>query len=509
MTGPTIGELFAGYGGLGLGVTAALGGHVTWYSENDPGACQILAHRLPGIPNLGDITLIDWTTVPRVDILTGGSPCQDISNAGRRAGMTDGTRSNLWVAMREAIAHLRPSLVVWENVRGAFTAPAASSLEPCPGCVGDRLDQSPLSALGRVLGDLSDLGYDAVWHGLPASDIGAPHGRFRVFVVAHPRGEELARWAGLREGGPEGIGRGRPGHGSHPANLLPTPTTQDAANTGGPSQFERNTVPLNAAVTLLPSPRASDGEKGGPNQRGSSGDLMLPSAAMRLLPTPDSSNFNDGQSVEAYRERKERELAKGYNGNGGGTPLAMTVRLLPTPGAADGDGGHLSRSGERGDELLLGGVVKAHAEGRLLPTPRASDGPGGTSHGRTWSATDRSLHTVVHLGEVNTAAWGEYAECVARWEAITRPAPEPTAIGPKGGPRLAPAFSEWMMGLPAGWVTDPDIWRGFTDKKGKPASDSAIRNAQLHALGNGVVPQQAAAAVTYIVTTAARMAVTA
>jgi DNA (cytosine-5)-methyltransferase 1 len=140
----------------------------------------------PDAPNLGDITTIDWATVEPVDVITGGSPCQDLSAAGQRAGMTTGTRSNLWVAMREAIAILRPRLVVWENVRGAYSAPADSGVEPCPGCVGDRPGVS-MRALGRVLGDLSELGYDAVWHGLRAADVGAPHARFRVFVVANPK----------------------------------------------------------------------------------------------------------------------------------------------------------------------------------------------------------------------------------------------------------------------------------------------------------------------------------
>ena len=150
----TIGSLFAGFGGLDMAVEEAFGARTAWVSEIDPGACKVLAYRYPDAPNLGDVTRIDWATVPPVDIITGGSPCQDLSTAGRRAGMTDGTRSNLWVAMREAIAHLRPRFVVWENVRGALSADAHSDLEPCPGCVGDGGGEPALRALGRVLGDL-------------------------------------------------------------------------------------------------------------------------------------------------------------------------------------------------------------------------------------------------------------------------------------------------------------------------------------------------------------------
>lgn len=183
-----IGSFFTGYGGLDLAAEQAFNAETAWVSDIDPGACKILAERYPGIPNLGDITAIDWDTVEPVDIITGGSPCQDLSHAGKRAGMTDGSRSNLWVAMREGIAQLRPTYVVWENVRGAFSAAADSALEHCPGCMGDPEHRGAvLRALGRVLGDLSDLGYDAVWHGLRASDVGAPHARFRVFVIAWRR----------------------------------------------------------------------------------------------------------------------------------------------------------------------------------------------------------------------------------------------------------------------------------------------------------------------------------
>ena len=192
-----IGSLFSGYGGLDMAVEQVFGATTAWVSDVDKGACKILAHRYPEVPNLGDITTIDWATVEPVDIITGGSPCQDLSHAGKRSGMTEGTRSNLWVAMREAIAQLKPSIVVWENVRGAYSATADSDLEHCQGCMGDPADRGPiLRALGRVLGDLSDLGYDTQWHGLRAADVGAPHGRFRVFVVAWRR-DDAAPYADL------------------------------------------------------------------------------------------------------------------------------------------------------------------------------------------------------------------------------------------------------------------------------------------------------------------------
>lgn len=212
------GSLFSGYGGLDMAVNAVFGSSTAWVSDVDSGACKVLAHRFPGVPNLGDVTTIDWDLVVDVlgpiDILSGGSPCQDLSTAGRRAGMTEGTRSNLWVAMREGISRVRPRYVVWENVRGAYSARANSNLDWAAGLLDEReADQHPakedpaLRALGRVLGDLADLGYDAQWCGLRASDVGAPHQRFRVFLLAHTDqlGPHRSGSAGLeaRRGEPE------------------------------------------------------------------------------------------------------------------------------------------------------------------------------------------------------------------------------------------------------------------------------------------------------------------
>ena len=436
-----IGSLFSGYGGLDMGVSAALGGSVAWHVEFDTAPSKILAHHWPDIPNYGDVTAVDWQAIEPVDVLTGGSPCQDLSHAGRRAGMTEGTRSNLWVAMREAIAQLRPTLVVWENVRGAYSAGADSALEFCPGCMGEAWDRGPvLRALGRVLGDLSDLGYDARWHGLRAADVGAPHGRFRVFVVAYPAGNQ-GRFSngddgastftdvGGREWGQAQL-RGAPVHaaGDGAGSLLPTPSCSD---TNGAGQHGDGGLDLRTAVSLLPTPRATDGTHGGPNQRGSSGDLMLPSA-VHLLPTPAVNDMGAAYTPDEWDAWTDRMKAAHGNGNGHGKSLSIEAQRLPaTPD-------------------------------RCLPPCGAFDHP----------------HLLDECYGVNR--WGDYAPAIARWEhALGRPAPAPTETSPKGTPRLSAAFVEWMMGLPAGHVTDVP---GLT------------RNHMLKALGNGVVPQQAEAA---------------
>jgi DNA (cytosine-5)-methyltransferase 1 len=154
------GSLFTGYGGLDMAATAVLGCDTAWVCEVDPAAAALLAHRYPGVPNLGDITAVDWTQVEPVDVLVGGFPCQDISNAGNRAGI-EGERSGLWSYFADAIRVLRPRYVLIENVSALV-----------------------VRGLDRVLSDLAEIGFDAEWATVRASDVGAPHGRARVFIAA-------------------------------------------------------------------------------------------------------------------------------------------------------------------------------------------------------------------------------------------------------------------------------------------------------------------------------------
>ena len=143
------------------GLDLAAGGELAWYAEIEPAACQVLAAHYPNVPNLGDITKIDWTSVPPVDILTGGYPCQPFSHAGNRKGKDD--ERHLWPYVRDAIAILRPGQVILENVSGHLSL-----------------------GFSQVLMDLAAIGFDAEWGTLRASDVGAPHGRNRLFIVAHP-----------------------------------------------------------------------------------------------------------------------------------------------------------------------------------------------------------------------------------------------------------------------------------------------------------------------------------
>lgn len=381
-----IGSLFSGVGGLDLAVESFFDADTVWHCEFDPEPSKVLAARWPDVPNLGDITQVDWATVAPVDILCGGFPCQDLSLAGRRKGLRPGTRSGLWADFRNAIEALRPSIVIIENVRGLLSgcAESDSDVEPCPGCVGDGEHRPLVRALGRVLGDLAALGFDAEWGSLQASDVGAPHGRFRVFVVAYAQGVGFERGWPARE---------------RRAGL--------ADSSGG------------AHLTLLPT-RVTEPETGNGHARNLGKEV-------RLLPTPVTTDANGARNSTANR-----------NTTGSHSGMTITDALLPTPSAADATGGHARRGGERSHELLLPGIA---AE--------------------------------------SITSWGVYEPAIRRWEALTRPAPKPTSPdGKNGRDRLNPELPEWMMGYPAGWITNV-----------------IGRAAAIKAAGNAVCPQQAYAAV--------------
>jgi len=192
----TQGELFAGIGGFGVS-GSRFGIRPVWASEIEPYAIRVYRKHFPEVRMVGDLTT--WEPDPatdRVDLITGGFPCQPASTAGRRQG-TDDVRW-LWPAYARIIRLLRPRYVLAENVSGLRSVNDGKAFE-------------------EVLTDLDALGYDAEWESIPASAVGAPHQRDRIWIVAYPRG------FGRREdaGGPpphEGADEGRPPEDHHVAD---------------------------------------------------------------------------------------------------------------------------------------------------------------------------------------------------------------------------------------------------------------------------------------------------
>lgn len=161
-------DLFSGIGGFSLGLERTGGFETTAFCEIDPFCRRVLAKHWPGVPCFEDVTTLRGEDVGSVDAICGGFPCQDISLAGDGAGL-EGERSGLWREIARLVRELRPRLVLVENVSALL---------------GRGLD--------RVLGDLAALGYSAWWRCIRASDVGAPHGRDRIWIVAYPEHRGLS-----------------------------------------------------------------------------------------------------------------------------------------------------------------------------------------------------------------------------------------------------------------------------------------------------------------------------
>ena len=406
------GSLFTGYGGLDLATAWLFHDHgidlrFVWDSDIKPAARTLLAHRRPHAPNLGDLTAVFpvdrddpsivlpvTADVPRVDVLTFGWNCQPFSAAGKRLGEKD--HRALWPNVRAAIIHLRPTYLFGENV-----ARVAS--------VGE---------LRRVVQALAQVGYVGAWRCVRAGDVGAPHRRDRLFLCA------VRIDGGGTDAAADALGlllRDEPGRGGGAGG--------SGARVAGDDGSERAA----GGLSLLPTPRASDGPNGGPNQRGRRGDYALPTI-MNLLPTPGARLGGSGSVQPAAAAARAARRPNGPN-------LDDVAALLPTPAVADARNARNATAGRT---------------------------PENDRHRSGWTLSD-----VAHADR-----WGKYADAITRWERLLgREAP--AAALPTGRSeqmQLNAAFVEWMMGLPAGWVTDVP---GLT------------RAQQLSMLGDGVVPQQA------------------
>ena len=399
MTAPRIGSICSGYEGLGAAVQDVIGGDLAWVADNDPGAAAVLACHYPDVPNLGDITEVNWGSVEQVDIMCGGFPCQDVSAAGARAGLKHGNRSGLWHEFVKAIGAHRPRLVVIENVLGLLTArgdePTAGHLAAEAGrdtitrllgwpenelalavSRGDKgrarvcrariarlrklhkqaagkcqwHEQRLIRAIGTVLASLAGLGYDAEWVVVTAAAAGACHRRARLFILAFPT----------------------------ETRTVPVPGDPVAVITDGvwlePLENLFGSAPYTGRVPA--SGRMAGGRvyaaEPGPTEAGSG-----------LLPTPRA--WDEGGTPATWQERQQQVMEAGHCRSG--VPLSRAAaavteggdRLLKTPTAqlaVNGGSQHPDKRRAGGHGPTLADQVEHEL---LLPTPRPQTNGGGAA----------------------------------------------------------------------------------------------------------------------------------
>jgi len=155
-------DLFSGIGGFSLGLERTGGFETVGFCDNDKKTHLVLKKHWPNVPIYDDISTLKGSDLGTIDIITGGFPCQDLSVAGKGAGLA-GARSGLWFEFHRLIKETKPKWVIAENVAVLRSR-----------------------GLDQVLRSLDEIGYDAEWHCIPASAVGAPHRRDRIWIVAYP-----------------------------------------------------------------------------------------------------------------------------------------------------------------------------------------------------------------------------------------------------------------------------------------------------------------------------------
>lgn len=478
----TVGSLCSGYGGVEMGLAlAGLNVDLRWLAEVDPALDPV---HPAGVPNLGDISRVDWSEVERVDLITAGFPCQPVSAAGRQRGTADDRW--LWPHVRDALATLQPNGFLLENVRNLVSI-------------------SKGEVWAGILADLGALGYSVRWLTIGACHVGAAQHRHRVFAVASLGDEPTDRvervatsscgaklapilptprhrdWKGAETAAARAgrVERGTAHEGYDlptAVTLLPTPGHADGRRGVEPAESGRIARPtghsygasLPTAVTLLPTPMARDGNARGEGtaEYWATRPKAKPlGAEVALLPTPTAGDSRGSRNATAARSEGQEHHHSGWTLS---DVAHASGQLLPTPTSSEHYGpGHAGDGGQN----LRTAATALEVSGELLPTPRASDGPNG-GPGQRGRRGDLAMPSAVQPQN-----WGRFTDAVARHAAIYGEPPAPTEPNRNGLPRLAPAFAEWLMCLPPGHVTD-----------------KLARVPALRAIGNGVCPPQLAAA---------------
>jgi len=461
MRGPAIGSLFSGIGGLELGVEHATGGHVVWQVEKSEFCRSVLAKHYPNAVRYDDVCTVG-ENLARVDIICGGFPCQDLSLAGKRAGFA-GEKSSLWREYRRIVDLLRPRFVFVENVPPLTTSRGGWDF-------------------AEVLGALAALGYDAVWDRFRASDVGAPHRRERIFVLAYSRrimrerrenGDAWRRTDGAPTGREEGAGDAERCGGEC-----------DVADARGVTQQRREPEWVSGVAVPSVAREAREGladadgvreQQPGGASNGGRRRSRNGGATSRGEGMADAAGA--GAVAAQQRGQRRRAVARGE-------------------GVADSNGERSERADARGERAGRGVAVGI---GESIGVGQANPDVSGLEVGQGGSGNTRAEHpTAERSGDGRAAALGNTDACGRHrraGELGPRRRKEPADAG--SGIALA-GVGGMPDGLPRG--LDAHRWpagRGEAQHEWEPPRTEARvphRKERLMALGNAVVPQVAALA---------------
>ena len=260
-----IGSLFSGIGGLELGLQSSGIGRTVWQVEKSEFCRRVLERHWPGVERFEDVKECGEQNLPHVDLICGGFPCQDVSAAGKGAGLA-GERSGLWFEFARIVGELRPQWVVVENV-----ASGASRW------------------VDAVMAGLAKQDYQAVPFPLSAADVGAPHLRRRIFVVAHANSYKLRKQPGRRRGQGGGETAITPGDGAQRAATNPNSKRSGPRGAGGVIARDKGRRPAQQKGRVA---RAASHAKG--EQMGRPGLPREKTAWMEGPPVPPVCRMDDG-----------------------------------------------------------------------------------------------------------------------------------------------------------------------------------------------------------------------
>jgi len=331
----TFGSLFTGIGGIDLGLERA-GMVCKWQAEVDPYCVAVLEKHWPGVKRYGDVTTINWAEAEGVDLICGGFPCQPFSVAGKRRGAAD--KRNLWPEMLRAVQVVRPRWVVGENVPG----------------IGDYL--------GTVCTDLEAEGYEVLPLELPAAALGAPHLRYRLFILAHTdqpgdRTEVVGQETIGEEGNRSAGGPGGPGGGGRAWAVADAQGLGEGRLSEGQRRSLETKADPDGRGKDVPDPERGQRDRGPDQQRG----------------RPEGRTAPRGNSEDVADAEVDAERAGLRKGGSAG-----------------------ERRGRLGDGSGPGSTADAGGQGPEVGPGDRQRGPCATAAGSGWWATEPDVGRVAH-----------------------------------------------------------------------------------------------------------------